>query len=349
MIFGRRALEAISRSAESDFRTAAEASLFSERRDGKRINDSDPFTGAPRTVNGQDRLAISVYFRHALERTSPMRTPSRLIVPLLFASAAMISSGQNTAGFPVQAQKQVVKYISELANLHCKESVTQEKLSSSGHVQTTERSSYDYLVMMEGNGDDFQLNESRLETKAGSHKSLPMLVTNGFSTLLLVFHPYYSGAFEFTQGPEEVVNGIPTSTVLFKHIHGQRTLAALALRNREFPLELQGTAWLDKNTGEVLKMESNLIDDMSDIGLRSLKVHVDYRQIHLGGNTGTMTLPVLATVEVATPRQHWRNTHTFTDYKVFGAQAEQDPNVKVKEDKKVDANPASHPQAKEKP
>ena len=281
-----------------------------------------------------------------------MRTPSKIFVPFLFLASAITSPAQNSADFPVQAQKQVVKYISELANLHCKEMVTQEKLSSSGHVQSTERSSYDYLVMMQGTGDDFQLNESRLETKSGGHKALPMLVTNGFSTLLLVFHPYYSGAFEFTRGTEEMVNGSPALTVHFKHIHGQRTLAALALRNREFPLELQGTAWLDKNTGQVLKMESTLIDDMSDIGLRSLNVHVDYRQIHLSGTTGDMTLPVLASVEVTTPKQHWRNTHAFTDYKIFGAEAQQDPNVKIKGDKKDDdksAPPASHPQPKEKP
>jgi hypothetical protein len=193
--------------------------------------------------------------------------------------------------------------------------------------------------MMEGGGDDFQLNESRLETKAAPHKQLPMLVTNGFSTLLLVFHPYYSGAFEFEPGPEETVDGVQALTVHFKHIRGQRSLAALSLRNREFPLELKGTAWLDKNTGQVLKMESTLIDDMSDIGLRSLNVNVDYRYIQLGKNAAALTLPVLATVEVTTPRQHWRNTHRFSDYKIFGAEAEQDPNVKIKQDKKDDPNP----------
>jgi hypothetical protein len=183
-----------------------------------------------------------------------------------------------------------------------------------------------------------------------------MLVTNGFSTLLLVFHPYYSSAFEFEPGQDEVVDGTPATTLHFKHIRGQRTLAALSLRNREFPLELQGTAWLDKNNGQVLKMESTLIDDMSDIGLRSLNVHVDYKTIHLAGANGNMTLPVLATVEVSTPRQHWRNIHAFTDYKVFGAEAEQDPNVKVKQDKPSDATPAtppakpaSHPPTTERP
>ncbi|KAA6464766.1 hypothetical protein DYQ86_02040 [Acidobacteria bacterium AB60] len=274
-----------------------------------------------------------------------MRVRTSLLACTL--AAAVIAPAQTTPGVPVQAQKQVVQYISQLGNLHCKETVTQEKLTPKGHVETTEHSSYDYLIMMDGSGDDFQLNESRLETKAAPHKQLPMLVTNGFSTLLLVFHPYYSSGFQFEKGPDDTIDGVAASTIRFTHIRGQRTLAALSLRNREFPLELKGTAWLDKNTGQVLRMESTLVDDMSDIGLRSLNVHVDYRYVQLTKNSAALTLPVLATVEVTTPKQHWRNTHKFTDYKIFGAEAEQDPNVKVKPDNKdeskPDAQPAGHP------
>ena len=277
--------------------------------------------------------------------TTFMRVRFTLLASFSLAMPLCVTA-QGSATFPVQAQKQVVQYISQLSNLHCKETVTQEKLTPKGHVETTEHSSFDYLIMMEGTGDDFQLNESRLETKSAPHKQLPMLVTNGFSTLLLVFHPYYSSAFEFERGPDDTIDGVAAASVHFKHIRGQRTLAALSLRNREFPLELKGTAWLDKNTGQVLRMESTLVDDMSDIGLRSLNVHVDYHYIQLGKNAPALTLPVLATVEVTTPRQHWRNTHRFSDYKIFGAEAEQDPNVKIKQDKKdaPDSQPATHPQ-----
>ncbi len=269
----------------------------------------------------------------------------------LFALAAIAciapsaSFGQQTSasGFTLEAQKEVVRYVAQLGNLHCKETVTQEKLSPTGHVQITEHSTYDYLVMMDGDGDDFSLNESRLETKAAPHKPLPMLVTNGFSTLLLIFHPYYNGAFDFQPGAEDTIDGVPALTVHFKHIHGSRTLAALALRSREYPLDLEGTAWLDKITGQVLQIDAALEEDMSDVGLRSLKVHVEYRPIHLGVNTGTLTLPVLATVEVTTPRQHWRNSHAFMDYKVFGAEAEQDPNVRVKAENNPEPDPTAPP------
>ena len=188
-------------------------------------------------------------------------------------------SGLNAAD---QAQRQVTAYLAKLADLHCTESVTQEKLAGNGHVEASEHAKYDYLIMIDGNGDEFQLNESRIESSASRHKSLPMLVTNGFSTVLLVFHPYYRDSFTFSTGPDEEINGKTAIPIHFSHIPGRRTPAALALRGREYPLDLKGTAWLDKQTGDVVKMDAGLLHDMSDVGLRSLSIHVEYKPEEIG-------------------------------------------------------------------
>lgn len=239
------------------------------------------------------------------------------------------------------AQKQVSRYLTKLADLHCTETVTQQKLNAKGRVDTTERSQFDYLIMMNGSNETFQLNESRIESPDVKHKSvsLPMLTTNGMTTLLLVFHPYYSDAFSFHEGPEQVVQNRPTIPIHFAHITGRRTPAALALRGREFPLELQGTAWLDKSSGEVIEADASLMRDMSDVGLRSLEIHVEYRPESLGNET--WTLPSKAVVDVTTPRQHWRNTHVFESYKSFSTDAQQDPNYKV--------HPEASPQGADQP
>lgn len=227
------------------------------------------------------------------------------------------------------AQEQVAHYVSKLADLHCTETVTQQKLNAKGRVEATERSQFDYLIMMNGNSDEFQLNESRIEMPDSKHKPVPasMLTTNGMTTVLLVFHPYYSDAFSFQTGRDELLGGRTATLVHFAHIIGRRTPAALALRNREFPLELQGTAWLDKQSGQVLQVDAGLMRDMSDVGLRSLDIHVEYTSEALGKEN--LTVPSKAVVDVTTPRQHWRNTHVFENYKSFSTDAEQDPNYKV--------------------
>jgi hypothetical protein len=255
----------------------------------------------------------------------------------------------------VRAQKQITAYLAQLADLHCTETVIQERLAANGRVEHSARAQFDYLVMMSGNGNEFQLNESRIESSATKDKQsrLPLLVTNGISTILLVFHPYYRDGFEFIVQPDEIVEGRPATPIHFAHIPGRRTPAALALRGRTFPLDLEGTAWIDRTSGYVVKVEANLLQDMSDVGLRSLDLHVDYKPVSLRGISAPLVLPASAEVEVTTPKQHWRNRHMFDHYQTFSTDVEQDSNVKIRAENNkpemVPAPSAYSPDTKEKP
>jgi hypothetical protein len=242
-----------------------------------------------------------------------------------------------------QAQKQVVDYIGKLADLHCTEDVTQQKLKPNGYIDVSRHSQYDYFLYMQGSSYDFQLSESRLEVGTSKPAHAPMLLSNGFSTLLLVFHPYYRNAFEFTAEPVVSLEGRLVVPVHYAHIQGARTPAALALRGREFPLELEGTAWLDSSTGQVVRMDAGLEHEMADVGLKALKIEVDY--MPAPKSSDNFMVPAKAVVDLETPKQHWKNTHTFHNYKLFSIEATQDPAVKVKpEQADPNAAPSSTPQ-----
>lgn len=241
------------------------------------------------------------------------------------------------------AQKQIVGYLNDLANLHCTEHVTQQKLDKNGHVETTQKSEFDYLIMMMGSGDDFELNESRREIAGGKHKDQqhPMLISNGISTALLVFHPYYRDAFAFSMGQPQMLDKHPALPINFQHIAGRRTPLALAVRNREFPIDMSGTAWVDPGSGAIMRIDAHLQREMSDVGLKSLDIRVDYAPVDVKQIQSTSNFPSLAVVEVSTPKQHWRNTHAFANYRGFSTDAVQDPNVVVKKDKNADSQGAA--------
>ncbi len=259
---------------------------------------------------------------------------SRAVSAALLLAAlcnAQAAPAQNQAGPLALAEKQISAYLEQLADVHCTETVVQEKLAEDGQVEASAREQFDYLIMMSGNEDDFQLTESRIESAGFRHKllSFPMLISNGMSTMLVVFHPYYRDSFEFETRPEELIAGRATVPIAFTEIPGRRSPAALALRGREYPLYLQGTAWLDKDSGAVVKMDASLLHEMSDVGLCSLSIHVEYRATKLGTGAQHVMMPALAVVDVTTPRQHWRNTHFFGNYQSFSTSVEQKPEVKV--------------------
>ncbi len=217
-----------------------------------------------------------------------------------------------------KSSRQISAFLEQVSNVKCTEYVSQLKLDKNGHPEYAESATYDYLVLLQGSADDLLLNESRIPVGHDQRrtKNIPLLLTNGFSTLFLIFHPYYRNAFRFSFEGEDVVGGERLLRVHFEHLPGRRTPAALAVRGREYPLDLTGTAWLHAE-GTLARIEATLGTDMRDVGLRSLSVQVDYAPVRLPGWTQVYRFPVLATIEVETLRQHWRNVHRFSDYKRF--------------------------------
>jgi hypothetical protein len=96
-----------------------------------------------------------------------------------------------------------------------------------------------------------------------------------------------------------------------------RSPAALAVRGREYPLDLNGTAWVDAATGVIAKLTANIDSGMEDVGLRTLRSEVRFAPVSFHDSPEAFWLPAQTTVEVETRHQHWRNTHRFSDYKRF--------------------------------
>ena len=216
-------------------------------------------------------------------------------------------------------------FLDQFSDVKCTEQVRQEKLGKDNKVQLKEESSYDYLVILTNTGGELNLSESRIPIREAKkdRKNTSMLLSNGFATLFLVFHPLYSTAFKFSLAGEDVIAGRSFEKVTFQHIGGMKSPAALALRGREYPLELQGTAWIDPDTGSILKIEAGIADSLQDVGLKTLSSEIDFAPLTFSDTKTAYWFPTQARVEVETPRQHWRNLHEFTAYKKFSVNTEE--------------------------
>jgi len=277
-----------------------------------------------------------------------MRTPHQPIPPVNRIACLLLILGCTAPAFAANpgnenetvlndTGRQISAYLEQISDVRCTEHVQQLKLGKKGGTDYKQEATYDYLVLMDGSNDQFLLNESRLPQSQG-HKvpqNVSMLVSNGFSDLFLIFHPYYRNSFEFDSGQEQIVDGKRMLVFQFRHIPGTRTPAAVAVRGREFPLELSGQAWIDLDTGLVARINAEVNKDMQDVGLRSLKAEVIYSPVQLPGWTKAYRFPAIATVEVETLRQHWRNIHRFTNYQRFTVDTEVSvsKSVQPKDDK----------------
>lgn len=249
-----------------------------------------------------------------------------LMATLCFADSTSASpDAQKLNDLLQRVSRQTTEFLDQFSDVKCMEQVRQEKLGKDDKVSLKEESTYDYLIIMGNEGGELTLSESRLPLHEAKkdRKNTSMLLSNGFATLFLVFHPLYAEAFKFSLAGEEEVGGRILEKVIFQHVSGMKSPAALALRGREYPLELQGTAWIEPETGSVARIEAGIGDSLQDVGMKSLSSDIEFAPLTFKDGKQAYWFPTQARVEVETPRQHWRNLHQFTQYKKFSVSTEE--------------------------
>jgi len=266
--------------------------------------------------------------------TSPIKIAIRILravailaalAPICFSAETASPEAQKLNDLLSRTADRTSVFLDQFSDVKCTEQVRQEKLGKDDKIELKEDSTYDYLVILTNSGGELNLSESRLPIHEAKkdRKNTSMLLSNGFATLFLVFHPYYSAAFTFNLVGEELVGSRMLEKVTFQHVPGMKSPAALALRGREYPLELVGSAWIDPQTGSIAKIQAGIADTLQDVGLKALSSEIDFAPLKFSDSKQEYWFPTQARVEVETPRQHWRNLHQFSAYKKFSVSTEE--------------------------
>jgi len=242
----------------------------------------------------------------------------RAFVLLLVSLAAWGAPSLPTVELLRRTGASVEDFWAQFSAVNCVETVDQEKLDSGGKVVYRQQSQFDYLAVLQLTGTDLLVDESRIPiAEPKSKKSISMMLTRGFSTLEFIFHPFFQSGFEYS-APEPVqVEGKELLQVKFRHVPGARSPSVLRLGSREYPLDWQGTAWIEPATGAIVRISAGLMSSLEDIGLKAINADVRYSRVDFTSDPRDHWLPSVATIDVETPHQRWRNTHTFTKYRHF--------------------------------
>ncbi len=246
-----------------------------------------------------------------------------LLMATVFGNATPADDPPNAAELVTRAGKAVDEFLQDFSSVKCTEKVMQARLNEKGKAVSSKETAYDYLVMFDTQAGNVQFQESRLAMQESKHREkMPLLVTNGFSALLLIFYPEYQSSFSYELAGREGESGRALSKIHFRHLAGMRSPIGLLLKNREFPLRLEGDAWLDESSGVITRIQASLAESLEDIGVRQFRSEVRYSGVNFSGAAVAIWLPAAAQIELATARNQWRNQHTFSDYKLFSVRTE---------------------------
>jgi hypothetical protein len=205
-------------------------------------------------------------------------------------------------------------FLKQFPAVQCVENIVQTKLSADGEAASTHSSKFDYVAFLKPKGRGLAVEESRVaQGRAASGLRKELLLTSGFPTMLVLFHPDFQDRFEFDVPLAPNPDGL--TAVHFKSRPNARSISALKLKDRIYPILWTGVAWLNANTGAIARIEAGLSAPMEDLGLSELHADVEYAPVVFDGTS--WWLPKRAVISVKTPHQAWRNVHEFSDYRMF--------------------------------
>lgn len=260
---------------------------------------------------------------HRTSAVSPLIAASLFVAASLLASliSAPIASAQAAGGLQAllaKARSRVDQFSRQFSYLRYDDDVVEAKLKKNDKVAYKQEIVFDSLLRTRFDEGKLRVDEQRLVAKPPRRvEKRPLLETYGFSALEMIFHPYYESSFRFADAGSDVQQGKMLQKVTFQHVPNTPSPILYQTLGPDRPLNVSGTAWIDPATGGIYRIDATVSSGISDAGIKSIEASVVFQPILLQDEKEPELLPVTATINLETPRQHWRNVHRYSDYRKY--------------------------------
>ena len=220
----------------------------------------------------------------------------------------------------------ILEMTKSFPNTSSLEEIHQEKLGHKGKVSNTQDQKFRYLCMVphQAWGPGFMEYRADLSGSEASVKGLSegFMLTKGFSSAGFVFHPTYRAESNFRYLGRQKVNNRDTFVVAFAQIPGKAHFSGkFRQENTTVTTLCQGLAWIDSSTYEIIRLHTDLLTPLPELRLEGEATNIDFKEVHFKTLGGALWLPEEVTVTLNWNGKVLRNTHEYSDFRIFNVDA----------------------------
>ena len=230
-----------------------------------------------------------------------------------------------------EAGKRVADSFRDFPNTVSVEQVHQEKLQRRGKIAGSQDQEFRYLWLMEPDPTGPGITEYRAD-KAGGTATLKGLedgymLTSGFTSAALYFHPFYRGEAQFRYLGRQKSGGREYYVVAFAQYPGKaRVAGAFRVSGAPKSTYFQGLAWIDAKNHEIVRLRQDLLAPLPEIRLERQMTEIDFGAVRFKKFPEEFWLPQRVTVAVDWSGKRLRNEHRYSNFEVFNVSAMENEN-----------------------
>jgi hypothetical protein len=237
-----------------------------------------------------------------------------------------------------QVGVEVEEFFRDFSSTAATELVRQTRLDKKGRPRGVRSEEFYYLFLHRPGTDGGPwLDEYRSDSLG--HLADPgglgagYMVTSGFATGLIVFHPRIQPGMSFRFLGRQKLAGHPACVIAFAQRPKESKPLGIfrtSLGTKRAELYLQGIAWISIDQHQVLRLRSDLLHPVPEVQLTRETTEIDYRPHRFSGSPKVFYLPDRVIVSVDWANKQLRNEHILSGFKLFKVEAgEQSPARRV--------------------
>lgn len=281
----------------------------------------DPVMESPGQRSSEQAKPASAPVVPAAQMTGDEWAPPDIdhaVHPLTFGPTCSLPDVLSGAG------KRTQELIHNINRFAATEVLEHQDVDHKGVFQTPEILKFDYMVsIQEVRGGLMSVEEFR--NRDFSPLQLPgRLATIGTPSAVLIFHPRYIPDFDMVCEGLGDWAGRPAWLVRFEQRKDRpNNIRSYSIGGIRYNVRLRGRAWIDADTYEIVRLETDLADPIAAIQLRLEHMRIEYQPVDFPERKVQLWLPKSAELFLDFHGHRIRRRHYFTDFKLFSVETQQ--------------------------
>lgn len=228
----------------------------------------------------------------------------------------------------VKTGESVQSFFRDFPNTVSIEEVHAERLGKHGKTKDVHDQKFQYLLLARPEKWGLGLEEFRTDNH-GERTALTglesgFMLTSGFASASLLFHPAYQSGASFQYLGRQLLDGRACHVVAFAQNPAKAQMVERFNADKDSVLVLlQGLAWIDAESYKIVRLRSDLLKPQPQIRLHQQTTEIIYAPIEFKQVATAMWLPSEVGVTVEWKGKTYRNLHKYSDFKVFNTEMKQ--------------------------
>jgi hypothetical protein len=224
--------------------------------------------------------------------------------------------------------KNVAALVSDLPNICSVEKVQQESLNRKGKAGSVQEHKYRYLALAPDHPWGPSVNEYRADSTGTETPQLGLsdnsMLTSGFISAPLVFHPAYQSGSSFRLLGRQKVKGRNTFVIAYAQEPAKSRLSGNFQRGMDMNTTYsQGLAWIDSENYQIIRLTSDLLRPLPLVRLEKITTEIDFSEVQFKQPGQKFWLPDAVTVTLDWNGRVYRNHHVYSDFLVSNVDSTQ--------------------------